>query len=225
MTTPTLTKTAPSIEGELRIPAVEANLLPVEIVEARRGRLARRVVVTALVLVTILTTAWYGQARYQTSVTQETLRLTEEDAQRVQEQQQDFPDLIATRAESQAIQTRLSGLLAGDLQWSRLLFSIRVQAPDGIRVTGVVGALHDDTAATEAAAARTPDAVIGRLTVTGISGDRAALAAFVDRLGRIEGLTNPLLNSATIVEGSTQFSVQLDITTKALASRFITEDK
>ena len=225
MSTQTLTKTPPSIEGERRIPAVAANLLPVEIVEQRRGRRARRVALIALVVITVLTTAWYGQARFETSLVQESLRITEDDTQRVVRQQRDFADLVATRAETQAIESRLSGLLARDLQWSRLLFSIRVQAPSGVSVTGVVGALNDDTAATEAAAARTAGAIIGKLTVTGVGASQGVVATFVDRLGTIPGLANPLLNSATVVDNQVMFSVLLDINTSALGGRFTSEVK
>jgi hypothetical protein len=225
MSTHTLSKAQPSIEGERRIPAVEANLLPIEIVEERRGRRARRVALGALVVILVLTTAWYGQARFETSVAQESLRFTEDDTQRVVRQQRDFADLVATRSETQAIESRLSGLLASDLQWSRLLFSIRLQAPRGVGVTGVVGALSDDTAATEAAAARTAGAVIGKLTVTGVGASQTLVATYVDRLGSIAGLSNPLLNSATVVDGQVIFSVLLDINTSALGGRYTSEVK
>jgi hypothetical protein len=225
MSTQTLTKTQPSVEGERRIPAVAANLLPVEIVEQRRGRRARRVALGSLVVIAILTTAWYGQARFQTAVVQESLRYTEDDTQRVVRQQRDFADLVATRAESQAIEGRLSGLLASDLQWSRLLFAIRLHAPRGVVVTGVVGALSDDTAAVEAAAARTAGAVIGKLTVNGVGASQGVVATYVDRLGGIAGLGNPLLNSATVVENQVVFSVLLEINTSALGGRFTSEVK
>jgi hypothetical protein len=225
MSSSTLSRAQPSVEGELRIPAIEANLLPVEIVEQRRGRRARRIALALLIVVTVLTTAWYGQARIQTSVAQTSLRQAEDDAQRVVRQQRDFADLLATRAESQAIQTRLSGLLAADLQWSRLLLSIRLEAPSGMGVTGVVGSLNDDTAAVEAIQARTAGAVIGKLTVSGTGTSRAAVATYVDRLGRISGLANPLLSSTTETEGRLQFAVQLDITTAALGGRHTSEVK
>jgi Tfp pilus assembly protein PilN len=225
MSSQTLTKTQPSVEGERRIPAVSANLLPVEIVEQRRGRRARRVALGSLIVIAILTAAWYGQARFETSVAQESLRFTEDDTQRVVRQQRDFADLVATRAETQAIESRLSGLLASDLQWSRLLFSIRLQAPRGVRVTGVVGSLSDDNASTEAAAARTAGAVIGKLTVTGVGSSQGVVATYVDRLGGISGLGNPLLNSATVVDNQVLFSVLLDINTSALGGRFTSEVK
>jgi Tfp pilus assembly protein PilN len=223
MSTHTLTTTQPSIEGELRIPAVEANLLPVEIVEERRGRRARRIALGALVVVAVLTTAWYGQTRFETSVAQDSLRLAEDDTQRVVRQQREFADLVATRAETQAMESQLSGLLADDLQWSRLLFSIRLQAPSGVRATSVVGALTDDAAAAAASPPPGADAAIGKLTVSGTGRSRAAVATYVDRLGRIAGLANPLLNSATETEGQIQFSVQLDITKAALGGRHTTE--
>jgi Tfp pilus assembly protein PilN len=225
MSTPTLSRTQPSVEGELRIPAVEANLLPVEIVEERRGRRAKRIAVAALVVITILTTAWYGQARFQTSAAEDGLRLAEDAAQRVVRQQRDFADLVETQAESKGIESRLSGLLAADLQWSRLLLSIRLQAPSGVSVKAVVGSLSDDPAAVGAIQTRPPGAVIGKLTVSGTGGSRAAVATYVDRLGRITGLANPLLNSTTETEGQLQFAVQLDITTAALGGRHTSEAK
>jgi hypothetical protein len=225
MATSTITRTEPSIEGEYRIPAVEANLLPVEIVEGRRGRLARRVVISALVFLVLLTTAWYGQARYQTSGAEAAVRFAENDTQRVVEKQRAFNDLVATRAETQAINTRLSGVLAADLNWGRLLFAVRMGAPKGVSVTSIVGALNDEPAAAALAAARTPGATIGRLTVSGTGGDKASVASFVDQLAKVPGLGNPLLTSATNVSGSVLFAVQLDITTQALGGRYTTGEQ
>jgi len=223
MATSTITKNQPSVDGELRIPRVEANLLPIEVIERRRGRLARRIVITGLIAVTVLTAGWYAVARFQAVSEADAVRYAEDDAQRVVRQQREYGDLVATRAESQAIAARLSGLLAGDLPWAKMLYSIRTNAPAGVTVTGIVGSLNDDPASLEATAARTKGATIGRLTVSGTGTDQTAVAAYTDRLAGIPGLANPLVTSATVVAGVVQFSVQLDITTAALGGRYTPE--
>lgn len=223
---------AASAERAPRPLPIAANLLPVEIVESRRGRKVKRIVLCALVGFVALLAAWYALASYQTSTARSSLRGVQDDAQRLVAQQHAFDEVVGIQAESRAISTALSFLLANDLQWSRLLSSLQKAAPKDVRLTSVSGALRSSTTTSSgaggngssAAAAQLPgtsgEESIGTLTITGSGNSKATVAAYVDALGKVPGLGNPLLGDATLQNGALQFTVRVDITASALGGRY-----
>jgi Tfp pilus assembly protein PilN len=234
--TTTLTSPEPAASAQ---PAVRmlptANLLPVEVVENRRTRKVRRAVLVALGVFVLLLAGWYGYAKYQTSIARSDLTSVEDDVQRLLRQQNDFKEVVTAQAESRAIRTQLSALLADDLQWSRLLRSLQAAAPRGVQVTGVSGVITT-RAADGAPAAAAPggatggqteqlpstsgEKAVGTLTVTGSGTSKVTVAAYVDALGKVSGLGNPLFGGANLQDGMLQFSVRLDITASALSGRY-----
>jgi hypothetical protein len=220
-----------------RVPSIAANLLPVEIVESRRVRKVRRIVLSALVVFALLLGAWFGLARYQTSEARQNLRLAENDVQRLTRQQQAFATVVAVQAESQAIRKQLAALLADDLRWARLFSSLRKAAPADVRITAAYGSLAAAaTGATSGGGAASGGAVpqlpgtsgeklIGTFTVTGSGATKTAVAAYVDALGNIPGLANPYLGDASEQDGAVQFTVRLDITNAALGGRYTPKSK
>ncbi len=211
-----------------RVPPTAANLLPVEIIESRRLRKVRRIVLSALVAFALLLGAWFGQARYQTSEARQSLSVAQSDVQRLTRQQQAFATVVAVQAESQAIRKQLAVLLANDLRWARLFSSLRKAAPADVRITAAYGSLASGaTGAASGGGAAVPqlpgasgEKLIGTFTVTGSGATKPAVAAYVDALETVPGLANPLLGDANEQDGAVQFTVQLDITNAALGGRY-----
>jgi Tfp pilus assembly protein PilN len=208
----------------LRVPAIAANLLPMEIVESRRERQVRRVVLAALAAFVAVLAAWYGLVSYQTTQARGAVAAAEDNGQALLRQQRDFAEVVRVQTDSQAITGQLADLLSTDLRWSRLLTAVAQVAPPGVALTGVSGALAPPAAAGGAAAVQLPnmtgEQTVGTLTINGIAPDPFAVAAYLDALGKIKGLGNPLLDGATVQDGKLQFSVRLDITSGALGGRF-----
>lgn len=219
---------AASTERALRLLPITANLLPVEVVESRRGRRVRRIVLSALAAFVAVLGGWYGLARYETSTARTELAAAEDAAQGLLRQQRAFAEVVGVQAQSEVVEAQLAALFADDLQWSRLLASVQRAAPGGIQVTGITGALDadDEAAAASSGTAATvlPNTsgseLIGTVTVTGRGSTKAAVAAYVDALGRVRGLGNPLLNDATVQDGALQFTIRLDLTEAALGGRY-----
>jgi Tfp pilus assembly protein PilN len=228
--TTTLTPSEPAATDELtlRILPIAANLLPVEIVAFRRGRKLRRRVLSGLAGFVVLLGAWYGLARYQTSTADANLTAAGDDAQVVLHQQRAFADVVTVQAQSKAITTQLSTLLAHDLPWSALLASLQDAAPPGVQVTGVSGALTPDTTAAAAGSRATAndlpntsgEELVGRLVLTGTSTGQVAVAAYLDALAKTSGLGNPMLNGVLAQGAQLQFTIRLDITGAALGGRY-----
>jgi Tfp pilus assembly protein PilN len=212
--------------SEFRIPAIAANLLPDEIVESRRVRVIRRNVVSALVLLVLLLTAWSAMANYRATVAADRLTYAEQDVQRVVEQQEAFSEVVRIEAEATTMQAQLATLLADDLRWSTLLSSVQTAAPGGVQLTGVWGALSPEENGAPAAtpAPDSADLSIGILTVSGSAPDETAVATYVDALAELAGVAHPLLSTATLKDGVVEFRVQVDITASALGGRHTADD-
>jgi Tfp pilus assembly protein PilN len=210
--TANLAQVAVPDERSLRVPDIAADLLPIEVFEARRGRQVRRIVFT------LVLGGWYAVATYQTGVAREALESAQDDAQRLTRQQRTFADLVTAQTESTAITDQLTELLKDDLQWSKLLSSLQDAAPSGVRITGVTGALSASTSA--APNPGTPANAIGTLNLTGAAGTKALIAAYVDALGKVAGVANPLLGDVTAQSGTLNFTIRMDITKVALGGRY-----
>ena len=210
----------------LRPVLIAASLLPVEVVDARRARRVRRLVLWALVLLTLAIGGWYGLSRYQTSMANDELVAAEDDAARLTQQQREFADVVRTQSESQAISSQLTTLLADDVRWSTLLASLRTAAPQGVELTGVAarlaeadragGAAPENAAALGAPAAET----IGTIDITGEAGTKPQIAAYVDALSAVPGVADPYLQSANKQDSRFSFTIQLEITKETLGGRY-----
>jgi Tfp pilus assembly protein PilN len=210
----------------LRVVPIAANLLPSEITDARRGRRARRMVITALVVLTVAIAGWYVVTKQQTEAARADLATAEDEALRLTTRQREFADVVKVQSESEAISSELSKLLADDLQWAQLLGSLRAAAPRGVGLTAVSGALAERTEDGRAASpgiAQLPSSSsaksIGTVTITGVGESKSLIAAYVDRLGSVKGVADPYLGGATEQDGSVQFTVRLSLTEAALGGR------
>jgi Tfp pilus assembly protein PilN len=212
-------------ERSLRIPNVQADLLPIEIVEARRTRKIRRLVITFVAAVALVLAAWYGLTVMQTSSATDDLNQAEDSVQTLTRQQRNFTELVAVQSDSEAIKKQLATLMATDLQWSKLLATLQAAAPKGITITGVTCSITDKTGTKTSgqAAPQLPGAVtdsVGTITLTGNGTNKTVIAAYVDALSRVTTVANPLLGDVSQTGDAYAFSVRLDITKPALGGRF-----
>lgn len=139
--TPVPAEAAPAVRSDLRILPIVANLLPAEVVDARRQRKVRKTTIALLAGFVVLLLGWYGQAWYETSNARDRLARAQDNVQLAMAQQRAFAEIVTAQGESQRITTQLRSLLANDLQWSDLMVSLQAVAPEGVLITGVFGLL------------------------------------------------------------------------------------
>ncbi len=228
MTTTQIVTSGPVPRDHARraVPIV-ADLLPAEIVEHRRGRAARRIVLAGLVVLVVLFGAWYGVALYQTSSARQALSRVEDDVSRLQAQQNRYADVVGAEAESKKIDSALAALMADDLQWSKVMGAIRRAAPEGVVPNQVIGDLSTGTGNSASAAGGAVDLpnesghkIIGKITIAGTAGSKGQVGAYVDALAKVDGLTDVLLVSTNADDGTTKFNLQASLTDAVLGGRF-----
>ena len=136
--------------------------------------------------------------------------------------------VVSLQAQSKKISTQLATVLADDLQWSILLSAAQAAAPADLQIGKMSGALSagliSGAGTSSAGAAQLPSTsgheTIGTLTITGTAVRKSAVAAYIDTLGHLTGLGNPLLTDLNLDDAGCSFTVKVDITTAALGGRY-----
>lgn len=209
----------------MRVLPIVADLMPPEIVDARRARRAQRVALSAVAGFAALLLGWYGVAVYQTSMARDDLASATGEAAQIQREQQKYGEVMRLQSQSNAITADLTGLFVGDVRWSRLLSALRSKAPPRLTVSAASATLSAGVAGAAAPAPAAPGQpqVIGAVELAGTAPDKNALADYIDAVAAVPGLANPLLASATDEAGGVNFSMKVDITTDALGGRYTPE--
>jgi Tfp pilus assembly protein PilN len=224
--TTTLAKTDPPTDRPLshRIPSVTANLLPVEVMEARRSRRVKRMVVVLLAVFVVLLVGWYGYARVQTELARSELADAKASTERLTKQQDAFAELQQVQRDSAAIQAQLAQLMASDMAWATLMRDLRRAAPANLRLTGITVTL--DASRTVGTAANTTGASrVAFVTITGIGTSKPQIAAYVDALSKVNGVADPFITSVSASEKGLDFDVKVDVTQALLGGRYTTPSK
>jgi hypothetical protein len=213
----------------IRFVKIHANLLPVEITDARRARRFARLVVTALAGLLVLLIGWYGLAVWKTSSAKGGLASVQHKSVGLQNKVREFAPVLTAQLESAAIKSELTRLMAGDLQWKNLLASVRGANTSGMTITAVTATM---TATAAPTAGATPSSgglevlnhsgkgQIGTLTITGTAPNKNSVATYVDRLAQVSGLAAAFPASITGQGVKLTFSVSVVITSAALGGRY-----
>jgi Tfp pilus assembly protein PilN len=202
-----------------RIPTVAANLLPAEVIEARRTRQVRRLAIVLVALVVLGMIGWYGFARVQTGLAEDELADARAETVRLDKQQEAFAELRQVRGDSDAIKRQLEQLMANDVTWPTLLTNLRQAAPSGLVITGVTVNL-DASRTTGSSAGNAGNAPVAFATITGLGTSKPQVAQYVDALSKVNGVADPFISSVTAGERGLDFNVQINITTALLGGRY-----
>jgi Tfp pilus assembly protein PilN len=228
MTTSIMTQDSPpaATEGPPRVVPIIANLMPPEVLAARRGRRARWLVLSALSVLLVVVGGWYVVTVRETAEARVELARAEDETQALTEQQRQYADVVKAQQDSQVIKAKLAALLAGDLRWSTVLSSLRAAAPEGVELTAVSASLAEPAQAGGAPAAgdQLPSTskakTVGKIDITGTAPSKPQVAAYVDALAKVPNLADPYLTAVTSDESTLQFTLRVGITDTALGGRY-----
>ena len=208
------------------------NLLPPEIAEQRRFRKVQAGlgagVLTALGVVGALTLLANGAV----NDAQSDLDAAKAEQGRLQAQQAQYAEVPVVYAQVEAAQAQLSQAMGKEIRWSYLLNDISLKVPGKVWLTSMTVTQDVDGAAAATAAAPTVpgtgeylQAGLGSVTFQGMGYAHNDVAAWLDKLAKQEGLTQPYFtNSAKEAIGSesvVNFTSQATITEEALSERYV----
>jgi Tfp pilus assembly protein PilN len=214
------------VAADVRFVPIRANLMPDEVLVARRSEALRRRVLMALAGTVALLVALYAISWWQTNSSRGDLEDAQHRTSGLQAEQQRYAPLVTAQAQTRDIAAQLRTLLANDLSWRALLNTLRAKAPSGVALTTVTASLFAGTnaGAVPTPLAGAPDGVtpVGQLTIGGTARTKNQVAAYSDALAAANGLAAPLITNVTATGPTLTFSLTVSITSAALGGRFST---
>jgi hypothetical protein len=230
MVTTTLMPLDPALSPQriARVLTISADLLPDEIVAARRARGTRTWVLIALGLVVLLLAGWFLQANHQRNdATLELEDITNQTAA-TQRDQNKYRDVVEVRNDIDALTLDLKTLTVGDLPYSTLLNSLRTSGTAAkVKITGLTATLNSTKTGVPAPVAALPTdpspAIIGTVVINGTAPDKRAVAAYADKLASLSAVANTYVTSvATTKTAGVTFNLTTDIISAAACGRYTT---
>ena len=225
----------PGAPGDpVRFVAVRANLMPDEVLNARRTDAVRRRVLIALGVLLVLLLGGFATAWLQTVSANGDLSDQQHRTAALQSQQHDYAPLVAAQAQTADIDNKLHLLMVGDVRWQPMYATVRSDAPAGLGITSMAAQISTAAAGGAAppgsanapvlplnAAGTTP---IGTLTVIGTVDTKDQLAGFADKLATVPGLVSPFVQKYDSTQRPFTFTVSAIITVDALGGRYHVSD-
>jgi hypothetical protein len=217
-----------------RILTISASLLPEETIAGRRARRARLWTAVVVALVAALCAAWFAKAHHDKQVAADELQAAEVNVTDLQRQQREYAETVQVQNDTKTLNSQLKAVMAKDLDWNELLDTVRnAGRSSDIEITAIsadTGADGKATVSANALPGTDGDAPAGSLVVTGTAPDKKAVAAYVDALAQQTTVANPYVTNVatTKAEGkgsSVTFSMNVDITPRALCGRFTVKCK
>jgi hypothetical protein len=210
---------------------IVANLLPPEIIAARRIRVLRKRIVTALIAVVVLCIAGYGYAFWQAHTASSALDVERQATARLVQEQRRYAPVVKIQGSIALVNKQVSSLMGSDVDFAKLMSSIVKQEPAGLTLSQLSVTIDSGTAkggSSGGAAGGTAGGVldtsgrkhIGSIVLTGQAASVGQVADFVDKLSAVPGLVGVLPTSQQGGATGVQFSVQLIPTDQVLSHRY-----
>jgi Tfp pilus assembly protein PilN len=188
----------PSLAHQARVewaPVPRVNLLPPEVLADRRFRRLQRQLaggVLAMVVLCVVATLW---AQSGVASAQEDLAATRAQGVALQRQQDKYAEAPKALAELDAARASRESALGTDVSWYLFLNDLAVNTPLGTELASVTISMTGKTESTPSTVPLTPSG-LGQVRVTGKALKFTDVAAWLDAVNQVHGLTGPVLETA-----------------------------
>ncbi|HEX8303928.1 MAG TPA: hypothetical protein VF612_03550 [Jatrophihabitans sp.] len=212
---------------------IVANLIPPEVLHARRVRAVRKLVAYALCVLVLMAGVGYGLAWYRSQQAADALAAEQSRTSQLLAQQKRYADVTLLQGSVAGVRTELSQLLATDVDMPVLMAAIitRLPARASISQLAVTMSAPEGAKATagQATGSGTLDTSgrphIGLISITGQAARVSDVSTLVDRLSALPGFIDPYPTSNTTNEKGTLFTVQFSIDDRLFSHRYDVSSK
>jgi hypothetical protein len=207
---------------------IVANLIPPEVLQARRVRAVRKLVAYLLCVLVLLAGIGYGFAFYRSQQAAETLAAEQSRTSQLLIQQKRYADVTLLQTSVAGVRTELSQLLGSDVDASALITSVLKQLPAGATVSQLAVTMSPpagqqakvNPASGTGSLDTSGRAHIGLMTVTGQALRVSDVSTLVDRLRVLPGFIDPYPTSNTTNDKGTLFTIQFTIDDRLFSHRY-----
>lgn len=205
---------------------IVTDLLPPEVISARRVRALRKVITMALLAILVLAGVGYGYGFWRAHGASAALSVEQHRTVELTEQQRKYADVVRIQGTIAGVNGQIGRLLADDVDVARLLDDVLGRLPKGASVLQLALALSVTNA--QGVSGGTDMAVldtsghphIGTVTLTGQAHSLSQVAAFVAGVGTVRGVVGAVPTSQQGDRNAVQFTVQLTLTDQVLSDHF-----
>jgi hypothetical protein len=210
---------------------IVANLLPPELLEARRAHALRRFVAFGAIGVVVLAILGYGYASWRGHSASDALSREKDTTNSLTVQQGKYNEVVQIQGTITQVEAQIRTLMAQDVEFAGLIGTLRTDLLPGMTIgqlsasvdsgLGAPGTLGTGPGVDSGSALNTsPDKTIGAITLTGTARRFSDVSGYVDRLTTVTGLASvyPISNALNV--GGVQFSLQITITEKSLSHKY-----
>jgi Tfp pilus assembly protein PilN len=198
----------------------KVNLLPVEIMEARRFRRTQALLGVGVIAAVLLGGAGTVWAQQGINDANDQLTAAQSRVTGLQAQQVKYATAPLVIAQVEAANAARTLAMGQDVLWYRYLSEVSDALPTGVGLTqlGMI------TTGTESAPGAAPDALtpggIGTLQMSGTAGQYKQVASWLEALNKITGFSAASLTSATYADGVVIFTATAVVDPDALSRRY-----
>jgi Tfp pilus assembly protein PilN len=180
------------------------NLLPQEIIDARRFRTVQRALVVVVAVVVVLCALATGWAQTDVSSARVSLEATRAETLGLQREQARYAEVPKVSADLDQARAAREAALGKDVLWYRFLTDLAVNTPDRTALSSVTITMNvsGGQSTTSVTGSQAPaSSGLGSVTVSGKANRFVDVAAWLDAAARVNGLTDTSLQSAVREDG------------------------
>lgn len=205
---------------------ISADLTPPEVVTERSlARLRRRLGLGLVALLVVVGGGYVLAARHH-GAAESSLEAQQVEAARLHARVADFADISQTQASLTRLRAQIATLMTGDVDLDALMGRLSTSLPPGMTITsesvsfGAAGAAAATGATGDAAVDPTQPSTIGTIALSGQGRRLDDLAAYVDRLQAIRGVTDVVPTSNAATKSGVDYTATMSLTSDLLSHRY-----
>jgi hypothetical protein len=223
----TLAAEQPAVLGVLPGWGIAADLIPPELINARRLKVIRRLLAAGVGALLVICAGGYYLAAQENASASSALASVQDRTAQLEGVGRGYADLVTIQGSIRQVRAQIAQLMTGDVDLAALMGELRSNLPATMTITdeavtvsvaGVAGA-DSSTAASGLDTSGLPR--IGTVTITGTGQSVDDLPDYIDRLNSVTGLVDVLPVANTLADPSgTDFTVTMGLTSALLSHRF-----
>ncbi|HEX2901859.1 MAG TPA: hypothetical protein VHO01_00265 [Jatrophihabitans sp.] len=201
---------------------IVTNLIPPELIAARRLRVLRRLTLVALAGLLVLCIGVYAVAKLNNASASSALNDEQSTTTSLTQSESRFSDVTQIQASVDGTNARLAQLLAADIDLQPLLLQLRHALPASLDIKNI--SLSTTSATGNGAGFNGLDTsghkVVGTVTIVGDASTFQGISDYVDALSKIDGVVNVVPTSAQGTKLAIDYNITLNLTDKLYSHRF-----
>jgi len=222
-----MTEEQPALARVLPGWGIAADLIPPELINARRLKVLRKLLALGVGALLIACAGGYYLAARENSSATSALASVQDRTAQLQGVGRGYADVILIQGSVRQVRAQIAQLMTGDVDLAALMGELRSNLPAtmtiteetiAVRTAGVAGA---DSGAAAGGLDTSGLPRIGTVTIRGTGQTLDDLPDYVDRLNTVSGLVDvlPIANSLAGATG-TDFTITMGLTSALLSHRF-----